>query len=66
MANDKGVGKLAKCVRHAHGDPQKIAACKAAFLGEAGTTAVDPVDGGKVFTDPDGGKVFITDGGKVF
>jgi hypothetical protein len=63
---NKDAGKLAKCVEQAHGNMAKIAACKAAFLNEPGTTAVDPVDGGKVFTDVDGGKVFITDGGKVF
>ena len=63
---NKGVGKLTKCVEKANGDPAKLAACAAAFLSETGTTGVDPKDGGKVFTDPDGGKVFVTNGGKVF
>ena len=62
----KGVGKLTKCVNQANGDLQKIAACEAAFLGEAGTTSVAVAEGGKVFMDPNGGKVFITTGGKVF
>jgi hypothetical protein len=66
MADNKGVGKLTKCVEKANGDLQKIAACEAAFLGEAGTTSVVVADGGKVFTDPNGGKVFVTNGGKVF
>jgi hypothetical protein len=66
MANDKGVSKLTICVNKAKGDLQKIAACQATFLAEPGTIAVDPLDGGKVFTDPTGGKVFITNGGKVF
>ena len=67
MADDtKGVGKLTKCVEKANGDLQKIADCEATFLAEAGTTSVVVADGGKVFKDPDGGKVFVTDGGKVF
>jgi hypothetical protein len=64
--DNKGVGKLTKCVNQANGDPQKIAACEAAFLGEAGTTSAVVPDGGKVFMDPNGGKVFVTNGGKVF
>jgi hypothetical protein len=68
MPNDnKGVGKLAKCVKQAHGNAAKIAACEATFLQEPGATVVDPQEGGKVFTDQEGGKVFITNqGGKVF
>jgi len=63
---NKDADKLAKCIGQAGGNAAKIAACKAAFLAEPGATAVDPLDGGKVFTDIDGGKVFVTNGGKVF
>jgi len=62
----KGVGKLTKCVEKANGDQQKIAACEAEFLGEAGTSSAVVPEGGKVFMDPNGGKVFVTTSGKVF
>ncbi len=54
--------KLATCVRK---DPKQMQACVAKFTADGGTS--QPVaEGGTFFTDQDGGKVFITNGGKVF
>lgn len=64
MADDqKMLADLKKCMRDAHGDPVAMAACQTTFEHEGGTSEGD---GGKVFTSPNGGKVFVTDGGKVF
>jgi hypothetical protein len=58
--------KLAKCARDAAGDAAKLKACTDKF-GQSGGGTVQPVaDGGTFYTDADGGKVFITNGGKVF
>ncbi|MEO8437723.1 MAG: hypothetical protein ABI562_04630 [Chloroflexota bacterium] len=54
---------LTQCVKKAKGDKTKITVCETAFTTAGGTSKAD---GGKVFTAPDGGKVFVTDGGKVF
>jgi hypothetical protein len=62
----KDAEKLAKCARDANGDPGKLKDCKDKFPQGGGST-VQPVDeGGSFYTDADGGKVFITNGGKVF
>lgn len=57
MAND--VKQLEKCVKRCA--PDDVAcrdACYAAYAGK--------VEGGKVFTDPTGDTIVVTDGGKVF
>ena len=57
--------KLAKCARDANRDKAKIKTCVDKFLADGGSS--EPVDeGGTFYTDLDGGKVFIADGGKVF
>jgi hypothetical protein len=61
MANDP-LADLKKCIKDAHGDVAKIAACEATASAAPGTTT----DGGKVFSIPDGSAVFVTNGGKVF
>ena len=62
------VKDLTRCVNAcAEGDQACLDACYRAFESAAGGGASqDPQEGGKVFTDSDGGKVFITFGGKVF
>ena len=62
----KDADKLAKCARDANGHPVKLKACVDKF-DQAGGGTIQPVaEGGNFFTDADGGKVFITNGGKVF
>ena len=57
--------KLAVCARAAGQDAAKLKKCLDRFAADGGTS--QPVDeGGTFFTDLDGGKVFITEGGKVF
>jgi hypothetical protein len=58
------VEELAKCIADANGNNGKIKQCQRKFTDEGGTEG--PQDGGKVFSDTNGGKVFVTDGGKVF
>ena len=61
------VKALAACVQKCkEGDTACVNACETDFLNNGGTASSDTVEGGKVFTDPNGGKVFITNGGKVF
>ena len=63
-ANDQKVlADLKKCMKDANRDPNGMAACQTTFEHEGGTSEAD---GGKVFTSLNGGKVFVTDGGKVF
>ena len=58
------VTDLKKKVKACNGDPQCIAAAEAAFVSPTGGGTQE---GGKVFTDSLGDKVFITtNGGKVF
>ena len=62
MADDqKIINDLKKCMRDANGDSNAMSNCQKAFEAAGGTT-----EGGKVFTSPNGGKVFVTNGGKVF
>ena len=62
----KDADNLAKCARASNGDPVKLKACADKFAQSGGGT-VQPVDqGGNFYIDADGGKVFITNGGKVF
>jgi hypothetical protein len=58
------VGELATCVTNAGGNKAKIKKCEDDFVAAGGTAG--GAEGGKVFSDTSGGKVFITDGGKVF
>ena len=54
--------KLATCARKR---PKQMQACVDKFTADGGT--LQPVaEGGTFYTDQDGGKVFITNGGKVF
>jgi hypothetical protein len=62
----KDADKLAKCARAANGDPVKLKACTDAFNQGGGGTVQPVAEGGDFFIDADGGKVFITNGGKVF
>jgi len=56
--------ELATCIEAANGNKGKINQCEKDFKEAGGTEGGQ--QGGKVFTDPQGGKVFVTDGGKVF
>jgi hypothetical protein len=58
------VAGLKRCIKAARGDQVKIQECEADFERDGGTKGTE--EGGKVFTDPDGGEVFVTTGGKVF
>ena len=59
------VDELAACLDScAEGDTACVKQCKLDFVKGGGTQGAQ--QGGKVFTDPDGGKVFVTTGGKVF
>jgi hypothetical protein len=58
------VDELATCVADAGGNKNKIKKCEDDFVAAGGTASAS--EGGKVFSDPNGGKVFVTDGGKVF
>jgi hypothetical protein len=58
--------KLATCATKAAGNAGKLKDCVDKF-NQAGGGTVQPVaEGGSFYTDADGGKVFITNGGKVF
>ena len=58
------VDELAQKVEEANGNPGKIRQAEKAFVDAGGTESAP--QGGKVFSDTNGGKVFVTDGGKVF
>jgi hypothetical protein len=58
------VEELAKCIADANGNQGKIKKCQKDFTDGGGTEG--PEDGGKIFSDTNGGKVFVTNGGKVF
>jgi hypothetical protein len=58
------VDQLAQCIAAANGNNGAINKCKKDFVDAGG--AESGQQGGKVFSDPNGGKVFVTDGGKVF
>jgi hypothetical protein len=58
------VEELAKCIADANGNKGKIKQCQRDFTDGGGTEG--PQEGGKVFTDTKGGKVFVTDDGKVY
>jgi hypothetical protein len=55
------VDELAKCIAD---HPDGIKKCEKDFVKAGG--AEGGQEGGKVFSDTNGGKVFVTDGGKVF
>jgi hypothetical protein len=57
------VEELAVCIEAA-GNNGAINQCKKDFKDAGGHEGHQ--EGGKVFSDPNGGKVFVTDGGKVF
>ncbi len=60
---------LKQCMRAAHGDPQKMHDCETDFIDAGGTVSdggAATQEGGKVFGAPNGGKVFVDNGGKVF
>ena len=56
--------ELAQCIEAANGNKDQIKKCKKDFKQAGG--AEGAALGGKVFSDPNGGIVFVTDGGKVF
>jgi hypothetical protein len=58
------VDELAQCIARANGIPGKIRKCQKDFTDAGGSAGQQ--EGGKVFSDTNGGKVFVTDGGKVF
>ena len=58
------VEDLARCIEAANGNTGKIKACEREFTGGGGTEG--PKEDGKIFSDTNGGKVFVTEGGKVF
>ena len=58
------IDELAQKVKEANGNPGKIKQAEKDFVGDGGTESAP--QGGKVFSDTNGGKVFVTDGGKVF
>ena len=58
------VGDLAACIAAANGNKGQIKQCEKAFTDSGGTEG--PQEGGKVFSDTTGGKVFVTADGKVF
>jgi hypothetical protein len=58
------VDQLAQHIADAKGNPGKINQAKRDFVLAGGTEGAQ--QGGKVFSDTNGGKVFVTDGGKVF
>jgi hypothetical protein len=58
------VEELAQCIADADGNNGKINKCQKDFKDGGGTEG--PQEGGKVFSDTNGGKVFVTNGGKVF
>jgi hypothetical protein len=62
MADHANIADLKKCVKDCNGDEACVSGCEAAFVAAGGTASPD----GKVFTDPNGGKVFVTPDGKVF
>lgn len=58
------VEELAQCIEAANGNKGQINKCEKDFKDAGGTEGAQ--QGGKVFSDTNGGKVFVTDGGKVF
>jgi hypothetical protein len=67
MANTSDVAELKACVEAcADGDDACVTACKTTFRGKGGKASKEITEGGKVFTDAKGGKVFVSNGGKVF
>ncbi len=58
------VDELAQKIKEADGNPGHIRRAERDFVDDGGTEG--PPEGGKVFSDTNGGKVFVTDGGKVF
>jgi hypothetical protein len=58
------VEELAQCIAAANGNKGQIKQCEKDFVDDGGTEGSQ--EGGKVFSDPAGGKVFVTEGGKVF
>jgi hypothetical protein len=57
MPHDHSVADLERCIKGCKTDQVCVKACEDAF--EAAGGKVFTQDGGKVFTDRDGGKVFI-------
>jgi len=57
------VDDLAKCINDSDGSKAAIRKCEDRFVRDGGKGTAE---GGKVFTDPDGGELYVTTGGKVF
>jgi hypothetical protein len=57
VPNKHTVADLDKCIKSCKDDLVCVKACEDAFLADGGK--VFGQDGGKVFTDRDGGKVFV-------
>lgn len=57
MPKERPVDKLTKCIGACRGDQVCTTGCEDTFVADGGTIAI-PDESGKVFTDPEGGKVF--------
>ena len=58
------VDELAQCIADHQGDDHAIRQCERDFVRAGGNEGGK--EGGKVFSDTTGGKVFVTTDGKVF
>ena len=58
--------KLAKCATNASGQRGEAQGLRGQVQPGGGGTVQPVAEGGSFYTDADGGKVFITNGGKVF
>ncbi len=65
MAENQALAAARKCITACNGKTTCMDKCETTFKKAGGT--VSAIDGGKVFTAPDGtGSFSVTDGGKVF
>jgi hypothetical protein len=64
MAENKALADLKKCITACSGNTTCMDKCETTFMKAGGTVSMT-IDGGKVFTAPDGTMIVVT-GGKVF
>ena len=64
MAENKALADLRNCITACNGKTACMDKCETTFMKAGGTVSMT-VDGGKVFTAPDGTMIVVT-GGKVF